>query len=129
MKKKLISIFISIFVLASCANSDSSSITNVDASTFITTATQPSVQVIDVRSKSEYLSGHLKGALNIDVESGEFDIGIANLDKSGTYALYCRSGRRSSLAAQRMADAGFKNIFNFNKGGFAELEVAGAQTE
>ena len=129
MKKKLIAIFVSLFALTSCSNEGSASITNVDASTFISTISDPTIKVIDVRSLGEYSSGHLAGALNIDVESGGFDAGIANLDKTATYAVYCRSGRRSTLAAERMAEAGFTNIINFNRGGFAELAAAGAATE
>lgn len=129
MKKILISIFVSLFALTSCSSESNAAITNVDATTFISTISDPNIKVIDVRSLGEFSTGHLKGALNIDVESGGFDAGIANLDKSATYALYCRSGRRSTLAAERMADAGFTNIINFNRGGFAELASAGAATE
>ena len=129
MKKKLIAIFIALFALTSCSNSGSASVTNVDAPTFISTISDPSVQIIDVRSSGEFFSGHLAGALNIDVESGGFDAGISNLDKNATYAVYCRSGRRSTIAAGKMADAGFTNIVNFNQGGFAELAAAGAPTE
>jgi rhodanese-related sulfurtransferase len=129
MKKKIITILVSLFALTSCSSEGSASITNVDASTFISTISDPNIKVIDVRSLGEYSSGHLAGALNIDVESGGFDAGIANLDKTATYALYCRSGRRSTLAAERMAEAGFTNIINFSRGGFAELAAAGAATE
>lgn len=129
MKKKLIAILISVFALTSCSSGGNASITNVDATTFISTITDPNIQVIDVRSIGEYSAGHLQGALNIDVESGGFDAGISNLDKTATYALYCRSGRRSTLAAERMAEAGFTNVINFNQGGFAELAAAGAATE
>ena len=129
MKKILISIFVSLFALTSCSSESNAAITNVDATTFISTISDPNIKVIDVRSLGEFSTGHLKGALNIDVESGGFDAGIADLDKSATYALYCRSGRRSTLAAERMADAGFTNIINFNRGGFAELASAGAATE
>lgn len=129
MKKKLIAIFVSLFALTSCSSGGSASISNVDATTFISTISDSSVQIIDVRSSGEFFSGHLAGALNIDVESGGFDAGIANLDKNATYAVYCRSGRRSTIAAGKMADAGFTNIVNFNQGGFAELAAAGAPTE
>ncbi len=129
MKKKLIAILISVFALSSCSSGGNASITNVDATTFISTITDPNIQVIDVRSIGEYSAGHLQGALNIDVESGGFDAGISNLDKTATYALYCRSGRRSTLAAERMSDAGFINVINFHQGGFAELAAAGAATE
>lgn len=84
MKKKLIAILVSLFALTSCSGEGSASITNVDASTFISTISDPNIKVIDVRSMGEYSSGHLQGALNIDVESGGFDAGIANLDKTAT---------------------------------------------
>jgi rhodanese-related sulfurtransferase len=45
-----------------------------------------------------------------------FDSEIAKLDKSATYAVYCRSGRRSQVAVDRMKDAGFTNLFNLNAG-------------
>jgi len=133
MKNKLligiISIFVTSLTLTSCSRGGSSAITNVDAQTFIKEIQSENVQIIDVRTYGEYASGHLQGALNIDVESGAFDSGIANLDKNATYALYCRSGRRSTLAAERMAEAGFTKIINFNNGGFDQLAAAGAITE
>lgn len=129
MKTKLIPILLSLLALTACSNENDASITNVNVTTFISTAAQPGVQVIDVRSIGEYEAGHLQGALNIDVESGGFDDGVARLDRNVTYALYCRSGRRSTLAAERMAAAGFTNIVNFNEGGFAELASAGATTQ
>ena len=133
MKNKLfigiIAMLITSLTLTSCSSGGSSAITNVDAKTFITETQYENVQIIDVRTYGEYSSGHLQGALNIDVESGAFDSGIANLDKNATYALYCRSGRRSTLAAERMAEAGFTKIINFNNGGFDQLAAAGAITE
>ena len=133
MKNKLfigiIAMLITSLTLTSCSSGGSSAITNVDANTFIAEAQSENVQIIDVRTYGEYASGHLQCALNIDVESGAFDSGIANLDKNATYALYCRSGRRSTLAAERMAEAGFTKIINFNNGGFDQLAASGAITE
>jgi rhodanese-related sulfurtransferase len=125
----LLTLLISSLFLVSCSSGGSSAITNVDATAFLAKAQSENVQVIDVRTYGEFESGHLKGALNIDVESGAFDSGITNLDKTATYALYCRSGRRSTIAAERMADAGFTNIINFNVGGFDQLVAAGAEVE
>ena len=125
----VLTLLLSSLFLTSCSSGGSSAITNVDATTFLAKAQSGKVQIIDVRTYGEFASGHLQGALNIDVESGAFDSGIANLDKTATYALYCRSGRRSTLAAERMAEAGFTNIINFNAGGFDQLAAAGAITE
>jgi phage shock protein E len=124
-----LALLISSLFVTSCSSGGSSAITNVNAVNFLAKSQATDVQIIDVRSAGEFAEGHLKNALNIDVESGGFDSGIANLDKTATYALYCRSGRRSTIAAERMADAGFTSIINFNSGGLAELAAAGAITE
>lgn len=83
--------------------------------------------VIDVRTPAEYAQGHLAGAQNIDVEAADFATRIAALDKGAAYLVYCRSGRRSAIAADEMAKAGFTNIVD--GGGMDELVAAGAPTE
>ena len=62
------------------------------------------------------MEGHLVNAINIDVENPSFATEIAKLDKTATYAVYCRSGRRSANAISTMKDAGFTNMFNLNAG-------------
>lgn len=62
------------------------------------------------------MEGHLVNATNIDVENPSFATEIAKLDKTATYAVYCRSGRRSANAIATMKDAGFTNMFNLNAG-------------
>ena len=128
MKKILLAI-VSILTITACSNSSSGAITSVDAPTFLSKISQPGVQIIDVRTPEEFAAGHLVGAINIDVNGSTFADSLAALDKNGTYALYCRSGNRSTIASGKMADAGFSNIINFNKGGFVELANAGAPTE
>ncbi len=66
--------------------------------------------VVDVRTPDEYASGHLDGAINVDVQSADFDSQISALPKDGAYVVYCRSGSRSSAAAARMADLGFGQV-------------------
>lgn len=83
--------------------------------------------VIDVRRPDEFATGHVSGALNINVEDAAFDSQIAELDKGGSYLLYCRSGRRSAVAADRMAQAGFTDVVD--AGGFQALADAGAPVE
>ena len=68
--------------------------------------------VIDVRTASEYAAGHLEGAVNIDVQSATFTEEISKLDKSGTYVLYCHSGKRAGVAKDTMTGAGFTNVIN-----------------
>jgi phage shock protein E len=80
--------------------------------------------VIDVRTPEEFAAGHLATALNIPVEADDFEDRIAELDPSDAYLLYCRSGRRSAMAADIMAQAGFSDIVD--AGGMDPLVAAGA---
>lgn len=67
---------------------------------------------IDVRTPQEFASGHVEGALNIDVSSPDFIAKIEKLDKSENYKVYCRSGRRSGIALQQMQQLKFKSVEN-----------------
>jgi len=87
----------------------------------------PNRVVIDVRTPAEYAAGHIAGAQNIDVEAADFGTRIATLDKKGAYLVYCHSGRRSGLAADQMAKAGFTDIVD--GGAMADLVAAGAPTQ
>jgi rhodanese-related sulfurtransferase len=66
--------------------------------------------LIDVRSATEFAEGHVQGAINLDIENGAFEAKLSSLDKSVGYTLYCRSGRRSAIAAELMATAGFTEV-------------------
>jgi phage shock protein E len=83
--------------------------------------------VIDVRTPAEFAQGHVAGAVNIDVEAPDFATQIKALDPKAPYLVYCRSGRRSAIAADEMAKAGFTSIVD--GGGLADLVAAGAPTE
>lgn len=125
MKKIFLGIALAI-LLASC--SSSGGVQNLGVEEFLGKTQQLNVQIIDVRTAAEFAQGHLQNAINIDVESGVFDQEITKLDKTASYAIYCRSGRRSAIAASKMSDAGFTTIFNLQNGGFAELAQVGAPT-
>lgn len=113
-------------LVSGCSSgSAGASVQTVDPQAFLTTASQPGTTVIDVRTPAEYAQGHVDGAVNIDVEGATFQADIAQLDKGGTYAVYCHSGRRSALATDAMGQAGFTNVYNLN-GGIADLQAAGA---
>ena len=114
---------IGVLLLAACGSS-SNAITNVDASTVLTTVSQPGVTVVDVRTPEEFAAGHLEGAVNMNVEGPDFSTQIATLDTTGSVAVYCQSGRRSAIAADQMASAGFTSIVNL-QGGIADLQSAG----
>lgn len=127
MKKALLlvtAVFAAALVLTGCS-SGSSAIQTVDAPTWLSDASQPGVTIVDVRTPDEYAAAHVEGAVNMNVEGPDFAAQIATLDKNGTVAVYCHSGRRSQMAADQMASAGFVKIINL-KGGIADLASAGA---
>lgn len=62
--------------------------------------------VVDVRTPAEYAEGHLDGAINIDLQSPEFDTTISELDPEDEYVVYCQSGNRSAQAVAAMEAAG-----------------------
>lgn len=75
--------------------------------------------VIDVRTEEEIAEGIIPGAsVFADINSPEFEKKIETLDKSKTYIVYCRSGARSSRAAETMLKKGFTHVYNL-KGGIS----------
>jgi rhodanese-related sulfurtransferase len=124
LKKVISALFVSALLLSGCSSSNSA-VTDLAATEFISQSQAAGVVVIDVRTAGEFSEGHLVAALNIDVQSSSFESEIALLDKSATYALYCRSGNRSGVAAEIMAEAGFTKVLNA-KVGFADLVQSGA---
>ena len=69
--------------------------------------------ILDVRRPDEYAEGHIPGAINVPNE----EIGtteIAELpDKSQLILVYCRSGRRSKEASEKLVKLGYTNIVEF----------------
>jgi rhodanese-related sulfurtransferase len=120
--KKIITILASVLLLAGC--SSSSSAIDLSVSEFSNKVTEAGVITLDVRTPGEFNEGHIEGAQLIDFQSGNFENEIATLDKSKTYAVYCRSGSRSGQAVKIMSDAGFTNIYNLD-GGVIDWASAG----
>lgn len=76
----------------------------------------PDVNLIDVRRLDEYSVAHIKGARNIDVTQPDFlDKAKAELPLNKTVAVYCGSGKRSAMASEKLAAAGYK-VLNLDGG-------------
>ena len=82
--------------------------------------------ILDVRTPGEYEDGHLPNARLIDIKSDRFSEKIDKLDRNKTYLVYCRSGKRSKMAQEKMKAMGFKNVLNMLGGfiGWADGENA-----
>jgi rhodanese-related sulfurtransferase len=121
MKKLFAVLAASTFFLTGCGGEATG---GLGAQDFQAKTQEAGVVTLDVRTPGEFVSGHLVNALNIDVEGATFDAEVSKLDKYATYAVYCRSGRRSAVAIDRMKSAGFTNLVNMNAG-ILEWQAAG----
>ena len=120
MKKYLSVMAFSLLSLFSCKGYE-----NLGVQAFETKlAGDGTVQLLDVRTASEFAEGHIAPAINIDWYSSNFlKDAEASLDKSRPVLVYCRSGRRSASAAAALEKAGFK-VFNLS-GGYLAWTAAG----
>lgn len=66
--------------------------------------------ILDVREAVEYEFGHIAGAKSIPL--GELDARMHELAKEQPIYVICRTGKRSDLAAKKLASAGFDNVYN-----------------
>ena len=71
------------------------------------------VVVVDVRTREEHESGHIENAVLVPNESIGSEMPEALPDKEATLLIYCRSGRRSKEAAQKLLSLGYQNVYDF----------------
>ena len=76
--------------------------------------------IIDARTQEEYDQGHIPGAVMIP----EYEIAVRAEnelpDKDQLILVYCRSGRRSKIAAEELVKLGYTNVKEF--GGIIDWE-------
>lgn len=68
--------------------------------------------VIDVRTKEEYASGHVPGSILIPFDEIKAKAGQLPQDKNTEIVVYCRSGRRSAIAADTLIALGYNRIYD-----------------
>lgn len=114
--KKLITIMLSIMLLSACSTHGNSAdsyrqISMSEAMEMM--QKEENYIILDVRRPDEYGEGHIPGAINVPNE----DIGTEEIselpDKAQLIFVYCRSGRRSKEAADKMVKLGYTNIVEF----------------
>lgn len=84
--------------------------------------------VLDVRTKKEFESGHIPGAMNLDVNAADFDQKVGDLQKDKVYLVHCAAGVRSARACDKMSRLGFSHLIDLAPG-FKGWEKAGKQVE
>lgn len=83
--------------------------------------------VLDVRTPEEFAAGHLANAVNIPFEQVAAEFAKRSIAKDAPVVLYCRSGRRSSIATEALVAAGYTQTYN--GGGYQTLADAQPKTE
>jgi len=66
--------------------------------------------ILDVRTKDEYNGGHIKGSINIPLQT--LNAQLSKLKKEKTIITCCASGGRSSAAKSMLKSNGFVNVHN-----------------
>ncbi|MDX1405039.1 MAG: rhodanese-like domain-containing protein [Woeseiaceae bacterium] len=82
--------------------------------------------IMDVRTPAEYEMSHITGAINVNVQSDDFETMLASLDKDKTYLVHCTrnpQNGRSSRALEAMQSLGFKHLKSLEGGYLAWKEA------
>ena len=114
--KRLLPFVLSLMLLSSCGTPGSSSLGYRQISmneAVKMMKDEKNYIILDARRPDEFAEGHIPGAINIpNEEIGTVD--IAELpDKSQLILVYCRSGRRSKDASEKLVKLGYTNIVEF----------------
>jgi rhodanese-related sulfurtransferase len=81
------------------------------------TLTAQGATIIDVRSKAEYASGHIKGSINIPLDTLQNN--LSKISKNKPVITCCASGMRSASAKGLLQNNGFEV---YNGGGWSSLK-------
>ena len=128
LKGMIIMIAITLSLFGFCACGDENIVENTDADTTATTITYQQISqaeakhimdteegyvIIDARTEEEFREGHIEGAILIP-EYEITDRAEAEIPEKDTLILvYCRSGRRSKIAADALTALGYTNVKEF----------------
>ena len=115
--KKLIPILLSALMFTGCAgtsNNQTNTYCQITMDEAVTMMAQETGYIIlDVRRPDEFAAGHIPNAINVPNET----IDTAEIpelpDKNQLIMVYCRSGRRSKEAAEKLVKLGYTNIVEF----------------
>jgi rhodanese-related sulfurtransferase len=105
MKSRFLFILLVTITTMSCT-SQTTTYESVDSVKFADILLLDNIQIVDVRTPEEFYQGHIQGAICMDMRNPNFDDQIKQLDTNRPVAMYCRAGRRSKIAAEKMSAIG-----------------------
>jgi len=113
-------VFIAISTVACKNKKPSKTVTELGAINVVTPvdfkAKSVGQTIIDIRTPEEFAGGYIEGAININFFDKTFLEQVAKLDKNKPVFLYCRSGNRTSSASKKIAELGFKEVYDLQGG-------------
>ena len=116
--KKLILFFLTAILLTACGQANP----NSQEAVYMNITAQEAKQImdseegyiiLDTRTEAEFDEGHIPGAIVISHDEIEEKAEQLLSDKDQLLLVYCRSGRRSKLAAETLVELGYTNIKEF----------------
>ncbi|APA00052.1 rhodanese-like domain-containing protein [Flavobacterium commune] len=117
MKSKIVFSLIFLFTLFSGKAQTTTNIKTVEVTAFAKEIkSTPKPQILDVRTPEEFGEGHIDNAVNIDWQNENFVKNTEKLNKNKAVYVYCRSGKRSLKASEKLSALGFKKIYNLDGG-------------
>ena len=116
--KKLVFLLLAVMMLAACGQDKE----NDREAVYVNITAEEAKQImdseegyiiLDVRTQEEYDQGHIPGAIVISHEEITEKAEDVLTDKDQLILVYCRSGRRSKIAAEALVELGYANIKEF----------------
>ena len=116
--KKLVFLLLAVMMLTACGQDKE----NDQGAVYVNITAEEAKQImdseedyiiLDVRTQEEYDEGHIPGATQISHEEIAEKAEDVLTDKDQLILIYCRSGRRSKIAAEALVDLGYTNIKEF----------------
>ncbi len=116
--KKLIILLLAVMLLTACGQDKE----NDQGAVYVNITAEEAKQImdseegyiiLDVRTQEEYDQGHIPGAILIPDTEIKAKAEEVLTDKDQLILVYCRSGRRSKLAAEALVELGYTNIKEF----------------
>lgn len=116
--KKLVFLLLAVMMLTACGQDKE----NDQGAVYVNITAEEAKQImdseegyiiLDVREQDEYDAGHIPGAILIPYTQIEEKAEEVLTDKNQLILVYCRSGRRSKIAAEALAELGYTNIKEF----------------
>ena len=112
--KKLIFLLLAVMLLTACGQNKEAAYVNITAEEAKKIMdSEEGYIILDTRTQEEYDEGHIPGAIVISHDEIAERAEQLLPDKDQLLLVYCRSGRRSKLAAEALVKLGYTNIKEF----------------